>query len=210
MPVILSSAARYVIADEFVEVSGSGWARAFFIVNYIMGVAVILNLMVTVVINSFWDEYKATNRPALALRLLHDAAAASARHDATTTDPASRDDAGDVGGNPTDDLSGDTDDRLSPSRFLGLPANIWGWPSSHRRSGGEARVAAEEETGLRNTDATGPALGSSSTRNSSHELFPTQPPLPRVMPDGDQEGMEAERVIARRASRRRLDISGIT
>ncbi|CAN0038968.1 unnamed protein product, partial [Sphacelaria rigidula] len=53
----------YVIVDEFVDVTGSGWARAFFIVNYIIGVAVILNLVVTVVINSFWDEYKRTVKP---------------------------------------------------------------------------------------------------------------------------------------------------
>ncbi|CAM9880018.1 unnamed protein product, partial [Pylaiella littoralis] len=70
----------HVIVDEFVDVSGTGWARSYFILNYIMGVAVILNLVVTVVINSFWDEFKRTNKPALALRQLHDAAAASARH----------------------------------------------------------------------------------------------------------------------------------
>lgn len=66
--------------DEFVDVTGTGWARAYFILNYIIGVAVILNLVVTVVINSFWDEYKNTNKPALARRQLHAAAAASARH----------------------------------------------------------------------------------------------------------------------------------
>lgn len=190
------STLRYVIVDEFVDVSGTGWARTYFIVNYIMGVAVILNLVITVVINSFWDEYKNSNMPALALRQLHDAAAASARHDATFPVSGSR-----------DGVDNCTGGYVSPSSQSGLRENGWGWPFGDGRDGGEVRIT-EEESDRRDTEAPD-SVARSSSQNSSNQLVHTHFP-PHAMPEGDQGGMEAERAVARRASRRRLDISGIT
>ncbi|CAN0486169.1 unnamed protein product, partial [Hapterophycus canaliculatus] len=87
----------------------TGWARAFFILNYIIGVAVMLNLVVTVVINSFWDEYKNTNKPALARRQLHAAAAVSARHRPAARRPSLYISANGGGGSCGGDGDGDGD-----------------------------------------------------------------------------------------------------
>lgn len=174
--------------------------------NYIVGVAVILNLVITVVINSFWDEYKNSNMPALTLRQLHDAAAASARHDATF--PVSG------GGGSRNDGTDRFDDRtegvlghVSPSSYSGLRESSWGWPHGDRCGRGEVRMT-EEESDRRDAETPRSAVESSS-QNGSHQLVHIYFP-PHVMPEGDQGGMEAERAVARRASRRRLDISGIT
>lgn len=183
--------------------SGTGWARTYFIINYIMGVAVILNLVITVVINSFWDEYKNSNMPALALRQLHDAAAASARHDATFPVSSGRDGEND-GTDRLDDYAGG---HVSPLSHSGLRENSWGLPPGDGRDRGEIRMT-EEESDRRETETLG-SVAESSSQNSSHQLVHIHFP-PHVMPEGDQGGMEAERAVARRASRRRLDISGIT
>ena len=230
--------------DEFVDVSETGWSRAFFIANYIMGVAVILNLVVTVVINSFWDEYKTTNKPALAFRQLQDAAAASARPPQPTQDGCGVDGGGlngvSGGGNGGGGVSGGvgggggetgegtalTDSTGSDTDMsVGVEGGAFD-PRSSRQNGGSFRLGfSHEEEGVEDD-----VVGSGEEKNSArvvgeggyigsgggglnrgasdprlHRLH--QPP--QVMPNGDQEGMEAERDIARRASRRRLNVSGL-
>lgn len=178
--------------------TGSGWARAFFIVNYIIGVAVILNLVVTVVINSFWDEYKRTVKPTTTLRNLHDAAAQSAHHAAAAGG------SGGGGGYPSLSLGSTwAADRLPPVRGSVISSTSslvslagadidepWdgdvaaSGPARGMLGGGGARVAGEE-------------AGAGAARGRGRTV-------------GDQEGMEAERVMTTRASQRRLAISGIT
>lgn len=189
---------RYVIVDEFVDVTKTGWARAFFIANYIIGVAVILNLVVTVVINSFWDEYKRTVKPTTTLVALHDAAAQSAAHTAAASGSG-------AGGAYPSFSHGSTwaADRLPPVRgsvisstsslvSLAGADNDEPWdgevaasgPARGMLGGGGARVAGEE-------------VGAGGARGRGRTV-------------GDEEGMEAERVMTTRASQRRLAISGIT
>lgn len=229
--------------DEFVDTTGTGWARLFFIVNYIMGVAVILNLVVTVVINSFWDEYKNTVIPKSALRNIHDAAAASANPDsefASTATTAAASTANDdenpsasigvVGGSGVGNGSslGSDASRAIPatSRFgsstesmhrsastADVTSDGWGGRAGGALvgegalggGGGGARVGGEE-VGSRafhmdgGVGAGGGGMGRGGIENRTE----------RGMTDGDQEGMDAERVMTGRASQRRLDVSGIT
>ncbi|CAM9365982.1 unnamed protein product [Chrysoparadoxa australica] len=35
----------YIIAHAFTEISGTGWARLYFVINYLVGVAVLVNLI---------------------------------------------------------------------------------------------------------------------------------------------------------------------
>lgn len=190
--------------DEFVDVSGTGWARTFFIMNYIIGVAVILNLVVTVVINSFWDEYEQTNKPKDTVRQLHDAAAASAGHHHHHPHPAPpRGDDGDDGGAGGggggtaavcgSEEAGGTGSAGSPGRQEG-----WGWQG----------VPADEEEAIASSTSTNP---NPESRRGSRDgsLFNGSSQL-QARPLGDEAGMDAERSIARRASRRRLHVSGIT
>lgn len=218
--------------DEFVEVSGSGWARAFFILNYIMGVAVILNLVVTVVINSFWDEYKRTKQPKDTLRLLHNAATASARYRAHSqghrSQPSLRDGGDGAGGG-------------------GGGAIVCGQPDCDGESGGATAALGDDGVGSRGRGEAGDGVGvgvlppsppadtgwgwnqipvgqeeepavpanrsNPSSRRGSREgsggLYSGRGQQP-ALPTGDEAGMNEERSIARRASRRRLDVSGIT
>lgn len=206
----------------------------FFIVNYIMGVAVILNLVVTVVINSFWDEYNNSETPSLALRQLHDAAAASAHHAAANASNNNNGNNGNIGhcvGRSSSDLdsigpagSYGVETREATTLSMSSTANSgfgqwWGWPEGTSRDynvpgerdwEGGARVAGEENVDL------GTAVVGGGGNVGAHRSW-----LPRhrhalahgsqsSMSDGDQQGMAQERAIARRASRRRLDVSGIT
>eukprot|EP00752_Nemacystus_decipiens_P003210 g2971.t1 len=190
----------YVIVDEFVDVTGTGWARAFFIINYIIGVAVILNLVVTVVINSFWDEYKQTNEPKNTVRQLHDAAAASANHhqhldECDGDGPAAG--PGGVGG--TAAVCG-----VEGAEAVG----VTGPPTGRPEEWGWRGVPADEEeaaapTANPNADSRRGSRDEELYSGSSQQQLQARPP-------GDEAGMDAERSIARRASRRRLDISGIT
>lgn len=226
--------------DEFVDVTGTGWARLFFIVNYIIGVAVILNLVVTVVINSFWDEYKNTNRPSLALRQVHDAAAASAQHAPVSTVDDTGHGGGGVGGGGGGggggSVTGGGGDEMTASRldrqtFPIVDEDIHGrrntansvgsssaaMPTSARDierwdgRGGDPNEEAGDERGvaggLDDVGYDGGHAGGAGL-NAREQRMPSQAHVVRV--DGDQGGMEAERQIARRASRRRVDVSGIT
>lgn len=199
---------RYVIVDEFVDVSGTGWARAFFIVNYIIGVAVILNLVVTVVINSFWDEYKQTNEPKNTLRQLHDAAAASAGHHHPPPPRDACDGDGSGGGGTAavcESVEGVAADVAgSPGRRIG-----WGWqgvPADEE----EAAAAVPTPAVVSSTAADPNADSRRGSRDGSLYSSSSGQQQPQARPLGDEAGMDAERSIARRASRRRLDVSGIT
>eukprot|EP00903_Cladosiphon_okamuranus_P015012 g13891.t1 len=196
----------YVIVDEFVDVTGTGWARAYFILNYIIGVAVILNLVVTVVINSFWDEYKRTNEPKDTLRQLHDAAAASANHhhpgqfEGTSEDSDGRPGTAAVCGSEeavaTADVAGQLG-REEGCRWQGIPADEEA--STGPAAGGSSEPAllwAKPNANMRRGSRDEGSAGGGSSQQSR--------------PLGDEAGMEAERDIARRASRRRLNVSGIT
>lgn len=182
----------YVIVDEFVATTGTGWARAFFIVNYIIGVAVILNLVVTVVINSFWDEYKRTVKPTSTLRSLHDAAAHSA-HPAAATDISTNSPSWRIGPNreePADESGTGATSHSTTDEGKWGQDDAFDSPRSHRIG---ARMAWE---GTGAEARTGPVQGMGMGGNA------------RAI--GDQQGMEAERAMTSRASQRRLAISGIT
>lgn len=172
--------------------TGTGWARAFFIVNYIIGVAVILNLVVTVVINSFWDEYKRTVKPTSTLRSLHDAAAHSA-HPAAATDISTNSPSWRIGPNreePADESGTGATSHSTTDEGKWGQDDAFDSPRSHRIG---ARMAWE---GTGAEARTGPVQGMGMGGNA------------RAI--GDQQGMEAERAMTSRASQRRLAISGIT
>lgn len=210
---------RYVIVDEFVDVTGTGWARAFFIINYIIGVAVILNLVVTVVINSFWDEYKHTNEPKNTLRQLHDAAAASANHhNPGPFGEAGEDDEGRPAGSGSGSGVGGTA-AVCGSEEAVAAADVAG-PRRREEGWGWQGVPADDEEASTGSAAGGSLSSASlstnpeSRRGSRDESLygggsSSQQQL-QARPLGDEAGMDAERNVARRASRRRLDISGIT
>ncbi|CAN0532322.1 unnamed protein product [Laminaria digitata] len=206
-----------------------------------MGVAVILNLVVTVVINSFWDEYKTTNNPALALRQLQDAAAASARLPPLPGAPCSNATQGGGGGGGGGGVGGGSetgsarsdidvsggleggrgrsavDPRFSRDNNYG---GSWRVGFSHeedgvedvgvgtRGGGGSARVGGGSD-GVGGGGGVGGRSGSVDGGGGDVRLHRGHQQSPQAMPNGDQEGMEAERDIVRRASRRRLNVSGI-
>lgn len=199
--------------NEFVDVTGNGWARTFFIVNYIIGVAVILNLVVTVVINSFWDEFKRTVKRSSAVRNIHEAAAASA-HPGLRVSAASHAIPGTIaaegGGMPNlrrDSLlsSHSSGSRSRSSDLNEVEENGWTWArlvigEEGGRLGGGARVVAGDESGSSTPMATATSSTGTEPGNERSSSFGS----------GDQEGMDVERAMNTRASNRRLGLSGIT
>ncbi|CAN0286117.1 unnamed protein product [Ectocarpus sp. 4 AP-2014] len=209
-----------------------------------MGVAVILNLVVTVIINSFWDEYKNTNKPALAQRQLHADAAASARYrpNPSGRGPSSRppvaggsgDGFGDTcregaaaagaaaaaatgenGGRDDSErrgvlAAGEGRDGGADGTGTGTARNTthspsargsWGWQGVSLADEEEAVGSSEPSSRRGSREGSGNFLHGGAGGGSSQHL---------VLPSGEEAGMDAERNVARRASRKRLDVSGIT
>lgn len=201
--------------------TGTGWARTFFIVNYIIGVAVILNLVVTVVISAFWDEYKTTVKKSLFLQNIHDEAAASANPQPISYTPlissmGESNDSGTTGVEPSRiDVLQNVPQRIDSLPSVESPISgghstveafsdsVWGW----------GRLLVSDEafgegvgSGARVTEDTDAGVASPEAQTSRAAVGTRGPDLT----NGDQEGMDVERIMTSRASSRRLAISGIT
>ncbi|CAN0501278.1 unnamed protein product [Ectocarpus sp. 12 AP-2014] len=212
-----------------------------------MGVAVILNLVVTVIINSFWDEYKNTNKPALAQRQLHADAAASARYRPNSSDrghasrPSTAGGSGDSFGDTYREgaaaaaaaaATGENDGRDDSERGgvlaagegrdgaadggggtgtgTGTARNTPHLPSARGGWGWQGVSLADEEEAVGSSEPPGRRGSREGSGNFLHGGAGGGASQHLVLPSGEEAGMDAERNVARRASRKRLDVSGIT
>lgn len=60
--VLLPANDWHVIAEGFVDYSGTNWTRLYFLINFFVGVTLILNLIVSFVLSVFWEQYKKVYR----------------------------------------------------------------------------------------------------------------------------------------------------